>query len=69
QPEAARDLLDRVEPSHPGYPMALFKRAQVSALLSEPDRAERIRRAYQQAPPDLRRLIENEALFRGIGWR
>ena len=29
----ARAALDRVPPSHPGYPMALFKRAQVSVLL------------------------------------
>ena len=40
----ARDALDRVPPSHPGYPMALFKRAQVSVLLNEPDRAARIAR-------------------------
>ena len=38
----ARDALDRVPPSHPEYPMALFKRAQVSVLLNEPDRAARI---------------------------
>ena len=38
----ARDALDRVPASHPGYPMALFKRAQVSVLLGEPDRAARI---------------------------
>ena len=38
----ARDALDRVPASHPDYPMALFKRAQVSVLLNEPDRAARI---------------------------
>ncbi len=38
----ARDALDRVPASHPDYPMALFKRAQVSVLLKEPDSAARI---------------------------
>ena len=35
----ARAALDRVPRSHPEWPMALFKRAQVSVLLNEPDRA------------------------------
>ena len=35
--EKARDALDRVPSTSPGYPMALFKRAQVSVLLHEPD--------------------------------
>ena len=38
----AKESLDRVAPSHPAYPMALFKRAQVSVLLHEPDQAARI---------------------------
>ena len=38
----ARDALDRVPASHPEYPMVLFKRAQVSVLLNEPDSAARI---------------------------
>ena len=29
----ARDAHDRVPPSHPEYPMALFKRVQVAVLL------------------------------------
>ncbi|MBA2305476.1 MAG: sulfatase-like hydrolase/transferase, partial [Acidobacteria bacterium] len=33
----AREALDRVPATHPEYPMALFKRAQVSVLLNEPD--------------------------------
>ena len=41
----ARDALDRVPASHPDYPMALFKRAQVSVLLNEPDSAARIAQA------------------------
>jgi choline-sulfatase len=60
----ARDALDRVPPTHPAYPMALFKRAQVSVLLDEPDRAARIARARQRADPTTRPLIERERLFR-----
>jgi arylsulfatase A-like enzyme/Flp pilus assembly protein TadD len=59
----ARDSLDRVPSDHPEYPMALFKRAQVSVLLNEGDREERIRLAYDKADPTIRRLIENERLF------
>jgi hypothetical protein len=44
--------------------MALFKRAQVSVLLEEHDREERIRLAYEEADPTTRRLIETESLFR-----
>jgi tetratricopeptide (TPR) repeat protein len=62
--EDARGALDRVPPSHPGYPMALFKRAQVSVLLGEPDRAEKIARARQHANSTTRELIANERLFR-----
>ena len=40
--EEARDALDRVPPSHPDYPMALFKRAQVSVLLQRTRQAARI---------------------------
>jgi tetratricopeptide (TPR) repeat protein len=60
----ARDALDRVPPTHPEYPMALFKRAQVSVLLNEPDRRERIQRARQHADATTRPLIERERLFR-----
>ncbi len=60
----ARDALDRVPSSHPAYPMALFKRAQVSVLLREPDRAARIDLARRHADPPTRRLIEAERLFR-----
>jgi tetratricopeptide (TPR) repeat protein len=59
----ARDALDRVAPSHPGYPMALFKRAQVSVLLREPDQAARIARARERADATTRPLIANERLF------
>lgn len=62
----ARDALDRVRRSHPEYPMALFKRAQVSVLLNEPDRAVRIERARQRADGTTRALIARERLFQGI---
>lgn len=62
--EEARDALDRVSPRHPAYPMALFKRAQVSVLLKEPDRAARIEAARRRADPTTRGLIESERLFR-----
>ena len=65
----AAECLDRVPTDHSGYPMALFKRAQVSVLLDEPDREERIRLAYRRADATTRRLIENEQLFRGVALR
>jgi choline-sulfatase len=60
----ARDALDRVPAGHPEYPMALFKRAQVSVLLDEPDRADRIARARKHADATTRPLIARERLFR-----
>ena len=59
----ARTALDRVPPSHPGYPMALFKRAQVSVLLGEPDQAARIEVARRRADATTRELIARERLF------
>lgn len=61
--EDARAALDRVPPGHPAYPMALFKRAQVSVLLREPDAPARIARARQRADATTRQLIANERLF------
>jgi tetratricopeptide (TPR) repeat protein len=60
----ARDALDRVPASHPAYAMALFKRAQVSVLLDEPDRAARIALARRRADATTRPLVERERLFR-----
>ncbi len=60
----ARQSLDRVPSSHPEYPMALFKRAQVSVLLNEPDRAARIDAAKRHADGTTRALIANERLFK-----
>jgi choline-sulfatase len=59
----ARDALDRVRPQDPGYPMALFKRAQVSVLLDEPDQRERIARAREHADATTRELVARERLF------
>ncbi len=44
--------------------MALFKRAQVSVLLDEPDAADRIARARRGADATTRDLIAREKLFR-----
>lgn len=59
----ARAALDRVPPSHPEYAMALFKRAQVSVLLKEPDAPARIQAARQHADDTTRALIAKERLF------
>lgn len=64
--DEAREALDRVPPDHPEAPLALFKRAQVSVLLGEPDAAERVRLAWTRADATTRPLLENERLFRGI---
>jgi choline-sulfatase len=60
----ARAALDRVPPDHPAYAMALFKRAQVSVLLHEPDAPARIASARAHADATTRGLIERERLFR-----
>jgi arylsulfatase A-like enzyme/Flp pilus assembly protein TadD len=59
----ARGALDRVPSTHPEYPMALFKRAQVSVLLGEPDQAARIDAARRRADETTRDLIARERLF------
>lgn len=66
--EAAASL-DKVSRYDPNYPMALFKRAQVSVLLKEDDREARVRLAWQKADDTTRRLIVSENLFRGIDYR
>jgi tetratricopeptide (TPR) repeat protein len=62
--EDARGALDRFLAVHPDDPMALFKRAQVSVLLNEPDKSARIEVARRKADPTTRALIERERLFR-----
>ena len=64
-PKAAA-ALDQVQSSHPAYPLALFKRAQVAVLLDEPDKEARVRRAESEADELTRELIANEQLFRGL---
>ena len=64
QLDKSRAALDRVPATHPVYPMALFKRAQVSVLLREPDSAARIALARKHANPLTRELIDRERLFR-----
>ena len=59
----ARDALDLVKQSDPGYPMALFKRAQVSVLLHETDAPSRIEMARRNSTPLTRELIARERLF------
>src|ERR1044071_2474668 len=59
----ARDSLDRALARAPEDSMALFKRAQVSVLLAEPDRATRVQRARDGADEETRPLIEHESLF------
>jgi tetratricopeptide (TPR) repeat protein len=60
----ARDALDRFLTAQPTHPMGLFKRAQVSALLREPDTRRRIDLAKQHADATTRPLIASERLFR-----
>ena len=60
----AKSALDRVPASHPEYPMALFKRAQVSVLLNESDKDARIELARRKADAITRPLIEGEGLFK-----
>lgn len=59
----ARDALDRVPPGDAKYPMAAFKRAQVSVLLREPDAQARIAAARAHADDVTRELIAREKLF------
>ena len=63
-PDAAA-ALDRVPASSPEFPMALFKRAQASVLLGEPDQKARIDAARRHADGTTRPLIERERLFEG----
>jgi len=64
--DEARQALDRVPSSHPDYPMALFKRAQVSVLLNEADKARRVQAARDGANAVTRPLIAAEKLFQGV---
>jgi tetratricopeptide (TPR) repeat protein len=60
----ARAALDRALATHGDDPMTLFKRAQVSVLLDEPDRSARIALARAKADATTSALIAREGLFR-----
>lgn len=62
----AAAMLDHVPAGHPGYAMALFKRAQAAVLLHEPDASARIATARAAADATTRGLIERERLFRNL---
>jgi choline-sulfatase len=62
--EEAAASLDRVPHDHPGYGMALFKRAQVAVLLGDPGWRERVRLAAEYPDTTIRRMVEREPLFR-----
>ena len=61
--------LDKVPSQHPGYAVALFKRAQASVLLNEIDRENRVRQAWVHANQTTRPLILADPLFEGIDYR
>lgn len=61
--------LDKVPSQHPGYAVALFKRAQASVLLNEIDRENRVRKAWVHANQTTRPLILADPLFEGIDYR
>ena len=61
--EDAAAALDKVPPSSPDYAMALFKRAQASVLMGEPDQSARIDAARRHADATTKPLIERERLF------
>jgi tetratricopeptide (TPR) repeat protein len=64
--EEARSALDRIPSTHADYAMVLFKRAQVSVLLKEPDAPARIESARRHADSTTRALIAREQLFSNV---
>ena len=62
----ARTALDAALVAEPGEPMALFKRAQVSVLLGEPDARARVRAAEAAADATTAPMIARERLFAGL---
>lgn len=64
--EEARAALDRVPADHPGKAMLLFKRAQLSVLLAENDRADKVKQALEGADAETSQLIATERLFQGL---
>ena len=62
----ARTAFDLVPRTHPDYPVLLYKRAQLSVLLKEPDRARRIDAARRGADARTRELVAYDRLFTGV---
>jgi arylsulfatase A-like enzyme/Tfp pilus assembly protein PilF len=67
-PEAAK-ALDAVPRSDPEYPFALYKRAQLSFFMGEPNREHRLRLAYESADREIRELIASDPIFQGYPLR
>ena len=63
QLQQAREAFDRVPPNHPAFAMALYKRAQISVMLHEPDEAQRIDAARQHADATTQQLIARDPMF------
>lgn len=61
----AASCFDQVPPSSEAYPLALFKRAQVAALLHEPELPALIQAAKAKGNDQTLELIANERLFQG----
>ncbi|MBW3563728.1 MAG: sulfatase-like hydrolase/transferase [Acidobacteria bacterium] len=61
----ARAALDRAVQRDPENPMALFKRAQLSVLLGEPEASQWIAKARRAADAVTAPLIDKERLFEG----
>lgn len=56
--QAARSL-ENVQASHPGYPMACFKRAEIAAYRQEPGWEAWAQKAWSVADPTTRQLLNN----------
>jgi tetratricopeptide (TPR) repeat protein len=61
--DSAKQALDRVGPSSPGYPVALYKRAQISSILHEADRDTRIEMAREHSNAMTEQWMENNPAF------
>jgi tetratricopeptide (TPR) repeat protein len=63
--DAAKQALDRVPAASPAYPMALYKRAQISVMLGEPDRQARVEMAREHANAAIEKMIESDPMLSG----
>ena len=60
----AEAALDRVPPGSPLFAMALYKRAQISVMLREPDAAQRVESAREHADSMTQQLMARDPAFR-----